>query len=94
MGNLRLALIVGIALSARIGIAAADPPAPSPSEPAATSQTDPDRVVCRTGPAKTGSRIGGSRECHSQREWDRLQQEQQNQLSKMQIQRGNNSAGP
>ena len=37
---------------------------------------DPDRVVCQTGPAPTGTRIGATRECHTQREWDRMREEQ------------------
>jgi hypothetical protein len=35
-----------------------------------------DQVVCQNGPAPTGSRIGATRECHTQREWDRMRQEQ------------------
>ena len=41
-----------------------------PAAPTATSQTDPNEIVCKTQPAPTGSRLGASRECHSQREWD------------------------
>jgi hypothetical protein len=33
---------------------------------------DPDQIVCKDMPARTGSRIGGGRECHTQREWRRL----------------------
>src|SRR5437016_8539867 len=30
---------------------------------------DLDQVVCKEAPPETGTRIGGSRECHSEREW-------------------------
>jgi hypothetical protein len=56
----------------------------------ASTADDPDlnRIVCRQGTAPTGSRLGGARECHSKREWDRLQTEQQQELSRQQIGRG------
>jgi hypothetical protein len=49
----------------------------TPTPAAAPAQTsDPDRVVCQNGPPPTGSRIGGGRICHTQREWDRMHEEQ------------------
>src|SRR5947209_7518816 len=38
---------------------------------------DLDQVVCKEAPPEIGSRIGGSRECHSEREWRKRQQESQ-----------------
>ena len=55
---------------------------------AASTDTDPDRIVCKEGPPPTGSRLGATRECHSQREWDRIQQEQQEALTRQQLNRG------
>jgi hypothetical protein len=63
--------------------ATATPGAPAPAvtgataAPAAstTADADLDQVVCKDAPAKTGSRIGGGRECHTQREWTRMQHE-------------------
>ena len=69
--------------------AAAPVAAPAPVTPAAPAATaapvqsaDADRVVCHIGPAPTGSRLGSTRECHTQREWDRIQQEQSSIVSK------------
>jgi hypothetical protein len=50
-------------------VAYADP-AGTTTAPAATSTTNPDEIVCRNSPPPTGSRLGGGRECHTQREWD------------------------
>ena len=41
------------------------------------SESNPDEIVCRSTAARTGSRIGGGRECHTQREWDRQMRESQ-----------------
>ncbi len=87
MSNFRFALAVSLTLSTSAGVVLADPPT-SPANSASVSQSDPDRMVCRVQPAKTGSRIGATRECHSQREWERMQQEQRNMITKLQIQRG------
>src|SRR5690348_6119626 len=58
-------------------------PAPAPAVAAAPVQSaDADRVVWHVGPAPTGSRLGSTRECHTQREWDRIQQEQSSIVSK------------
>jgi hypothetical protein len=32
-----------------------------------------DEIVCKNSPPPLGSRLGGGRECHSQREWNRMQ---------------------
>lgn len=59
--------------------------APPAAAPAATD-SDLDQVVCHTGAAPTGSRLGSHRECHTQREWDRMRQEQQSALVRTQTQ--------
>jgi hypothetical protein len=56
--------------------------------PAHAPETDSNRIVCRVGPPPTGSRLGGTRECHTQQEWDRIRQEQKNM-----IERGQTPAG-
>ncbi len=65
-------------------------PANTTSTPAGTASTseDLDRIVCKSGPAPTGTRLGATRECHTQREWDLRQQEQQQELTRQQINRG------
>jgi hypothetical protein len=51
--------------------------APAPTVTATSAGGDLNQIVCREVPAKTGSRIGGGRECHTQRYWDRMRQESQ-----------------
>lgn len=54
---------------------------------APTNTTSSDTVVCKTMP-RPGTRIGGRRECHAQREWDRMWMAEQRQLFKAQVQYG------
>jgi len=53
------------------------PTAPAAPATAAASSAGPDQVVCKDTPPKTGSRLGGGRECHTQRQWNRMQAESQ-----------------
>jgi hypothetical protein len=61
--------------------------------PASASQNGAgqDQVVCKNMPPKVGSRLGGGRECHTQREWERVEKESQD-LTRRQEQGG--YAGP
>jgi hypothetical protein len=55
--------------------------------PAASTQASADggdQIVCRTKPPTTGTRLGGSRVCHTQREWDQQQRDSQNALTNAQ----------
>ncbi len=45
---------------------------------------DPDKMVCKTLPPATGSRIGTRRECHTQGEWDQIARQDQSSLTKAQ----------
>ncbi len=47
--------------------------------------SDPDEIVCLMTPPRTGSRIGGSRDCRSRREWDRQRKYSQTILSGIQM---------
>ena len=79
------------AQAAPASTAAQAPAAPSQTATAAT-QTGPesvivqgkpvdlDQVVCKEAPPQIGSRLGGGRECHSEREWRKRQQESQDTL--------------
>lgn len=62
---------------------------PAAAPPVATtaqdSSPDLDRIVCRSNPPPTGSRIGGTRECHSVREWNERTQQDQRTLQKIQV---------
>jgi hypothetical protein len=53
------------------------PTAPAAPATAAASSAGPDQIVCKDMPPKTGSRLGGGRECHTQRQWNRMQAESQ-----------------
>jgi hypothetical protein len=50
-------------------MAFADPAQPVTTVAAAPA-SNPDEIVCKNSPPPTGSRLGGGRECHTQREWD------------------------
>jgi hypothetical protein len=60
--------------------------AAAPAAPVASDNTGTnlDEVVCKNSPPPTGSRLGGGRECHSQREWNERQQEAQRALLRLQ----------
>ena len=64
-----------------------------PPATAASRTSDPDEIVCQMTPPRTGSRLGGSRECHTQRDWDRHRKESRAILSGMQM-RGLQGATP
>ncbi len=70
-------------------------PSAATTSPAAsdTQSSDLDRIVCKSGPPPTGTRIGTGRECHTQREWDRRMHEQQQELTRQQINKGCTSGG-
>jgi hypothetical protein len=87
------ALLLALAVSIPIGFASADPAAAPRASATVAADNGGDQVVCRTSAAATGTRLGAVRECHSQREWDRMRQEEQNQLTRVQIQRGNSGSG-
>ena len=57
----------------------------APPAPAASTASDPDEIVCLMTPPRTGSRIGGARECHARRDWDRNRKESETILSGMQM---------
>ena len=60
---------------------------------AASVAADPEETLCLMTPPRTGSRIGGSRECHTRRDWDRHRKDSEAILSGMQM-RGLQGATP
>jgi hypothetical protein len=54
---------------------------------AASSAANLDEVVCKTLPPKLGSRIGGGRECRTQRVWNWIQRDSQ-EITRRQEQMG------
>lgn len=65
-------------------LAAADPAGTGTTAASSSTASDPDQIVCRAGEPTTGTRIPGSRVCHTQREWDELQRQSQEALERMQ----------
>lgn len=49
-----------------------------------TSANDPNRVICEVSPPPVGTRIGGSRICHTQQEWTEIHAEAQKNTNDMQ----------
>jgi hypothetical protein len=84
--------VSGLLLASATVRADSPPPPPAPAQTAAATN-DGDKMVCRTLSAKTGSRLGGRRECRTQREWDDILHQQQDETSKMQA-RGLTSGVP
>jgi hypothetical protein len=86
---MRFALLFVSAAVLSISSAVADPPAASSAPSVATTQppptvNDPDKLVCRTKAGKTGSRLGATRECRTQAEWDNIMAQNQREIEKMQ----------
>jgi len=48
-------------------------------------RVDLDQVVCKDAPPSIGSRIGGGRECLTQREWNRRMRESQDTTRRQQV---------
>ncbi|HEX4534018.1 MAG TPA: hypothetical protein VH000_07290 [Rhizomicrobium sp.] len=66
-------------------------PAATSTPESASVQADLDKVVCRQNQVATGSRLGATRVCHTQRQWAEIQHNSQDQLSRNQINRGINT---
>ena len=63
-----------------MGAALAEPTATASSD----SPNDPSRIVCKSTPAPTGTRLGGGRTCRTQREWEEIQKRDQDELKLIQ----------
>lgn len=86
MRKLALALVstVGFGVFASAAMADAAPAAPAPAATAPANENDLDKMVCRTMPPPTGSRLGTRRECRTQREWDDIRLQSQKETTHMQ----------
>jgi hypothetical protein len=89
---------IAVALMTWAGVALAGPdtaaaPASAAVSTSAAATEDQDRVVCRMSPAPTGSRLGSSRECHTQKQWDMMHQQAQENVNNMQLQGMSSSSG-
>ena len=62
-------------------------PAPAaPSPPASAATADPNKLICRTMPPETGTRLGARRKCQTQAEWDDRERADEQALMKIQSQ--------
>lgn len=77
-------LLAAAAVAVSLPVAAFSDSAP-PASPAQAAGSDPDQIVCKTTPPVTGSRLGGGRECHTQREWDDREKASQRDLMDKQM---------
>ncbi len=57
---------------------------PAPVSAVPSSDSNSNQIVCRMGTPPTGSRLGATRECHTQREWDQRTAEAQKILQQTQ----------
>lgn len=66
--------------NAPVASAQAAPSAPAAqAAPVAQADAAPnlDEIVCKSSPPATGTRLGGGRECHTVRQWNERQREDQ-----------------
>lgn len=68
--------------TAQSAAAAAAPAAPATAS--ADAGVNLDQVVCRSEPPTTGTRLGATRECHTVRQWNERQREDQRLLEQQQ----------
>jgi hypothetical protein len=91
VGVRSISLVFAVAALAYSAPALADPPG---TTPAATSQSaaapaetsaDLDAIVCKEGSPPTGSRMGATRTCRTQRQWDEMERQSQENLQRTQM---------
>jgi hypothetical protein len=70
-------LLAPVLAAAQTTSAPTAPTAPIASDSAGVNL---DEVVCKNSPPTTGTRLGGGRECHTQREWNQRQIDSQKAL--------------
>jgi cytochrome c5 len=82
---MRTTALLGLAVGV-VGLAGAAVAQPAgPSSTAVSSDNDPNRIVCHSRPAPTGSRLGGTSECHTQKQWDDMRQQSQATVNSIQL---------
>jgi hypothetical protein len=89
---MRITAPLGLAIGLGLATAAIAQSAGT-SAPANSTVSDPDRIVCHDSPAPTGTRLGGRRECHTQKQWDMMRQQDQQTINSVQM-KGLNTAPP
>ena len=70
--------------TAAAGAGAESPPTTVTAQPAAVVPDDMSKMECRMLNAKTGSRLGGHRECRTRREWEDIRHQKEHEIEKMQ----------
>ena len=83
-----LVLVLAAAIISTAAASAGDEPPSAPTtvtaQPAAAVPDDMDKMECRMLGAKTGSRLGGHRECRTRREWEDIRHQNEHEIEKMQ----------
>ena len=85
---MRAFILLPISMAALLALgrfALADPAPSAPALTQATAPHDAGKIVCRHLAPPTGTRLGTRRVCRTQKEWDDIQQQQQDETSKLQI---------
>ncbi len=70
--------------AASAGDESASPQTAVTAQPAAAAPDDMNKMECRMMGAKTGSRLGGHRECRTKREWEDIRHQDEHEVEKMQ----------
>lgn len=58
-----------------------------------STDTDANQIICKSGPPPTGTRLGPTRVCKTKQQWDQEQQQAQDTLTRVQINRGLSNTG-
>ena len=75
--NRALAIAVPLAAFLLTGAAAWAAPGLAPPPGTEVRAADLDETMCRTMAPVVGTRLGGTRQCATQREWDRIRRDSQ-----------------
>ena len=90
---MRTTALLGLAVGV-VGLAGAAVAEPAgPSSAAGSTDNDPNRIVCHSRPAPTGTRLGAGSECHTQKQWEDMRQQSQETVNSVQL-KGLNTAPP
>lgn len=84
---MRINVLASVILLAAVSlpVSAYCDPAQTTDPTQTASGSDPNEIVCKSMAPTTGTRLGGGRECHTQREWDDRQKASQKALMDKQM---------
>lgn len=82
---LKSIVIAAAAFAIAAPVGAQTPPAAQAPAPAASKDKDPNRLICERQ-EEIGSRLGGTRVCHTAAQWDELRKASRQQVEDWQRQ--------